>query len=513
MTGRYRMAALPAPPRRTTRLLASTVLSASLLTGCIGSGGIKPHAQLVDAARLDSGAALKATQTDARWPALDWWRRWHDPQLDTLVQHAMTGNPSLRVAQARLDAANAQALVAGAATLPQLNASGGFGRQRYPRYATPSPPGGYTVWSNSVGASLSYDLDAWGKNRAAVVGALDAVQATAADARSVQLALETAVVRSYIQLSLQFALHDVYQTIMQQQQTALDVVARRVHAGLASQLESSQAQTQLESSVNQLQQADLAVALLQHQLAALTGQGPGAGDAIRRPTLALDLPVTLPSSLPIDLIGHRPDVVAQRWRVEAASKAIAVAHADFYPNIDLLASAGLTSATTFGGFFNFINSAAAGHRFGVAISLPIFDGARLRGRYGVAVADYDAAVESYNQTVISAVQAVADQVTSLNAFAAQQASAEKAAASAERSYHLADQGYRSGVTEFLNVLAAQAQMLRQQQQLADIHARRMDAWALLMQSLGGGIEPAPAEAQHALPAETAKFNQGHGHAS
>ncbi|MEO8780200.1 MAG: efflux transporter outer membrane subunit [Rhodanobacter sp.] len=495
------------------RLLASTVMSAALLTGCIGSGGIKPHAQLINAAQLDPGAALKATQTDARWPALDWWRRWHDPQLDALVQHALTGNPSLRIAQARLDAANAQARIAGASTLPQLNAKGDFGRQRYPRYATPSPPGGYTVWSNSVGVSLSYDMDAWGKNRAAVAGALDAVQATAADARSVQLALETAVVRSYIQLSLQYALHDVYQTIMQQQQTAHDVVAKRVHAGLASQLELSQAETQLASSVNQLQQAELAIALLQHQIAALTGQGPGAGDAIGRPTLSLDLPVTLPSSLPVDLIGHRPDVVAQRWRVESASKAIAVAHADFYPNIDLLATAGLTSATTFGGFFNFMNHAAAGHRFGAAISLPIFDGGRLRGRYGVAVADYDTAVEGYNQTVIGAVQAVADQVTSLNAFADQQASAENAVASAKRSYQLADQGYRSGVTEFLNVLAAQAQLLRQQQQLADIHAKRLDAWALLMQSLGGGIEPAPIDARPALPAATAKSGRGSSHAS
>lgn len=495
-----------------TRLAATALLSSCLLSGCIDSGGIKPRTHRIDAATLDPGAALKATQTDARWPALDWWRRWHDPQLDVLVQQALVGSPSLRTAQARLDFANAQARIAGAATVPQVSADGDFGRQRYPRYATPSPPGGYTVWSNNIGLGLSYDLDVSGKNRAAVDSALDAVQATAADAQSVKLALETAVVRSYIQLSLQFTLYDVYQSIQQQQQQARDIVAQRVHAGLASRLELSQAETQLDSSANQLEQAERAIALIRHQIAALTGQGPGAGDAIARPALSLDLPVVLPSSLPAELIGHRPDVVAQRWRVESASKRIAVAHADFYPNIDLLATAGLASATTFGGFFNFMNNAAAGHRFGAAISLPIFDGGRLRGRYGAAVADYDAAVEAYNQTLIVAMQAVADQVTSLKSLADQQASVEQAAASAERSYRLANQGYRSGVTEFLNVLAAQADFLRQQQQLALIHAQRLDAWVLLMQALGGGMPPAPVADQPVRPAEAAKSSGGPGHA-
>ncbi|MGC1550037.1 MAG: efflux transporter outer membrane subunit [Rhodanobacter sp.] len=494
------------------RLVAATILSLFLLTGCIGSGGIKPRAHIIDAATLDPGAALKATQTDARWPAPDWWQHWHDPQLDALMQQALIGSPSLRIAQARLDFANAQARIAGASALPQLTAEGDFGRQRFPRYATPSPPGGYTVWSNSIALGLAYDLDVWGKNRAVIESALSAVQATAADTRSIQLALEAAVVRSYIQLSLQFALHDVYQTIQQQQQKTRDIVAQRVQAGLASQLELSQAETQLASSANQLERAEQAIELIRHQLAALTGQGPGAGDGIGRPALSLDLPIVLPSSLPVELIGHRPDVVAQRWRVESAAKGIAAAHADFYPNIDLLATADLTSATTFGGFFNFMNNAAAGHRFGVAISLPIFDGGRLRGRYGTAVADYDSAVEAYNQSIIGALQAVADQLTSLKSLANQQASAEQAEASASRSYRLADQGYRSGVTEFLNVLAAQTDLLRQQQQLALIHAQRMDAWVLLMQALGGGMESAPVENQRITPPEVTSSSGGPDHA-
>lgn len=469
--------------------LSAAVISAVFLVGCVTNGGIEPRAHLLEAKALDPGVALKATQTDARWPAMDWWRHWHDAQLEALVQRALADNPGLHSAQARVDQARAQARIAGASAFPQLSAHGDFGRQRYPRYATSSPPGGYPVWSNDVGLELSYELDAWGRNRAVLNGALDAAQATVADTRSIQLALETAVVRSYIQLSLQFGLCDAYEAIHQKQQIVRDIVAQRLSAGLSTQLELSQAETQLAASAGQLDRARQRIALIRHQIAALTGQGPGAGDAIERPVLSLDLAIVLPSSLPAELVGHRPDVVAQRWRVESASKGVAAAHADFYPNIDLLATAGLTSATTFGGFFNFMDKEAAGHRYGIAISLPIFDGNRLQGRYGVAVAIYDMAIEAYNQTVLGAMQEVADQVVSLQSLADQQVSAEEATASAERSFRLAYQGYRSGVTEFLNVLAAQADLLRQQQQLTMIQAERLDAWALLMQALGGGMEP------------------------
>jgi outer membrane protein TolC len=181
-------------------------------------------------------------------------------------------------------------------------------------------------------------------------------------------------------------------------------------------------------------------------------------------------------------------MVAQRWLVQSAAKGIAVARADFYPRIDLQATAGLASATTFGNFFTFVSNDAEGHSLGAAIYLPIFEGGKLQGRYGAAVANYDAAVETYNRSVLTAMQQVADQVVSLQSLATQQDDAEKSVAEARSAFGLADRGYRSGITEFLNVLVTQATLLRQRQQLALIQARRLDAWTLLMQSLGGGLE-------------------------
>jgi NodT family efflux transporter outer membrane factor (OMF) lipoprotein len=312
-------------------------------------------------------------------------------------------------------------------------------------------------------------------------------------------------VRAYVELSLQYELQDVDQAILDQASRTRDIVAQRLNAGLGSHLELSQAEAQVAVEASQLEQTNRQIAIMRNQLSALVGQGPGAGESIGRPHLSLDLPVALPASLPAELVGHRPDVVAQRWRVEAASKNITVAHAAFYPNVDLVAMAGLASTTPFGGFFNFINSDAVGHRVGAAISLPIFEGGRLRGQYGAAVADYDEAVEAYNQNVILAMQQVADQVVSLQSLAVEQQHVEQAVKEADKAYQLALLGYRNGITEFLNVLATQATLLRQRQQLAAIQAKRLDAWTLLMQALGGGLE-SPSSAP-------APPNGGDGHAS
>jgi NodT family efflux transporter outer membrane factor (OMF) lipoprotein len=440
------------------------------------------------ASSLDTGTTTRQALKDVPWPNSRWWQQWQDPQLDRLVEEAIGHQPSLRMAQARVELAQAQARIDGASLLPELDAQGNFGTERFARYTTPSPPGGYTVWNNGVNLGLSYELDLWGKNHAILHGALDEVRASAAEKQGVQLALETALVRTYVQLALQYALREDDQAIEAQTKQTRDIVAQRLHAGIGSELDLSEAQTQLSVATNQVEQANQQIQLLNDQLVALIGEGPGSGEAITRPQLKMDLPVTLPATLPADLVGHRPDIVAQRWRVESASKGIVAARANFYPDIDLLASASLAATVPFGGFFAFLNKAGAGHSLGTAIDLPLFDAGRRQGIYGVSVAQYDEAVEAYNASVITAMQQVADQVVSLRSLDVQQQNAELAAKSADDAYRLATRGYRSGITEFLQVLIDQASELHQHQQVEEIRAKRFEAWALLMQALGGGME-------------------------
>ncbi|GJH32847.1 efflux transporter outer membrane subunit [Paraburkholderia hospita] len=470
------------------RLSVTSCITVTLLGGCISGAGIKPEASFVDPATIDSGKALREAGRDANWPTSEWWKAWRDPQLDRLVARAVAGNPTLAIVRSRVTAAIWEARALRADLFPDVEGTAALARTRFPRYATPSPPGGTTVWDNSAAVALSYDLDLWGRNRAVEKGALDAVRASAADAQFAKVELQVAVARTYTQLALQYVLLDIYQSVNEEERRNLDVATQRRKAGIAGDIDASQARAQYQAGMTDIVRTRYQIAAARLQIAYLVGEGPGFGDTLTRPALPRDVGVALPSSLPAEILGHRADVVAQRWRAAEAAKKVEAAHADFYPNINLVASASLASVAPFGGFFNFLNSDAIGHSVGLAGSLPIFDAGRRRGRYGVATAEYDDAVLKYNDTVLSAMQSVAQQVTLLQSLEEQQGAAQAALQSAKRAYDLADLGYRGGITEYLDVLVAQKVMLQQERDVALIRAQRVDTWVLLMRDLGGGVD-------------------------
>lgn len=466
---RFRMN--PAP------VILALVAVAMFLNGCARlPGGIEPHAHMFDPNTLDAGSAVRnEAETGSPWPTTAWWKAYGDSQLDLLVEQATTGNPSLRLAETRI--ARARALAGGAKSdlWPSINSSVVLSREKYL---------GQTFWDNDGIFDFVYNLDLWGKNRSALEAALGKVKVAEAEARLVKLNLETAVVRTYIALSLQYAARDIARTTLQQRQDILAITQAREVAGLATEFERSQAETPVPAARAELESITEAIALLHNQLSALTGRGPGYGEEILRPTLLLDVPIQLPSMLPADLLGRRPDVAAQRWRVESAGKSIKVAKAAFYPNINLTAYIGWSAL----GFAQFMSAGTLAHGFGPAITLPIFEGGRLRSELGVATADYDEAVESYNATLIEALQSVSDALVTLRSLDKQRVEADKAKALAERAYDIAMRGYSAGLTNYLDVLNAQNQTLVEALRKAKIEARRLDAHALLMQALGGGSD-------------------------
>ena len=413
-------------------LCIASCLTMTVLAGCIDGGGIKPEASFIEPARIDPGNAIRSWAGDANWPTSEWWQAWQDPQLDMLMKQATTGSPTLAIVRSRVTAAVWEARALHADQLPNVDGSAEFARTRFPRYATPSPPGGTTVWANSASVTLSYDLDLWGKDRAIEQGALNNVQASIADAQFAKVELEVAVARTYTDLALQQALLDIYLFINQEERRNMEIADRRHAAGISGEIDASQARAQYEAGQTDILRARNEIAVARLQLAYLVGEGPGFGDQLKPPSLPRDGATALPSALPAELIGHRADVVAQRWRAAEAASKIDAAHADFYPNIDLVVTASLASVAPFGGFFNFINSDAVGHSVGIAGSLPIFDAGRRRAHYGVATAEYDDAVLKYNDTVLSAMQNVARDVTSLQSLDTQEKSAEAAWQSSRR---------------------------------------------------------------------------------
>ena len=469
-------------------IAAIAVLTISMIiAGCASTGGIAPQARGMNPSSLDAGAAIRAANAEAQWPAADWWRIYNDPQLNAWIDAAQADNPALAVAQARVREAQSLAGVAHAALSPQVNGNLSLERQHWPDniYYGPGPLSNTTSYDNTGTLGLSYHLDLWGKDKNAAEQALDAAHASAADERAAQLELEANVVRAYIGMSMNYALLDIAQATLQQQQQIVDLATRRLKGGLGTQLEVSQAETPVPEYERQIDALEEQIALGRNQLAALAGKGPGAGDSITRPTLSLGAPAGLPSTLPAELLGHRPDIVAARWTVAAQARGIDVAKANFYPDINLLASLGGYAAA--GPLFQFLKSTNGGWTAGPAMSLPIFDGGRLRSQLGAADAGYDTAVEQYNQTIVSALKDVADQVVRIRSLETQANDADRSVTAAHKNYDLAKEGYRRGLTDYLNVLVAQNQLLRAQEGVARVQAERLGAHASLMTALGGGL--------------------------
>lgn len=474
------------------RSIALTFLTLSLtmllmIAGCASTGGIAPKSEPRAANALDVGAAIRAADASAQWPTADWWRVYGDPQLNRLIDEAQAGNPTLAEAAARVREAQSLGDVAHAALSPHLSGDLSVTRKHWPDnlYYGPGPLSNRNTWNNTASLGLSFPLDLWGRDENAAKRALDAAQQRAADARAARLTLEVNVVRAYVDLSKQYALRDIAVDLLARQRELAQLAQRRLTGGIGTQLELSQAQSPLPEYERQIEALDEAIALDRNQLAALLGAGPGAGDALTRPALALDVPIGLPSTVPADLIGHRPDVVAARWAVAGAARGIDVAHAAFYPNIDLIASLGAYAAA--GPLFQFLHAANGGWSAGPAVSLPIFDAGALRGRYGAANAQYDEAVERYNGTVIGALKEIADALVRSRSLAAQEGDAQRSAAAAERSYRLSTVGFRRGLADYVNVVVSETQWLSARERVAQIQAARLAAHAALMGALGGGL--------------------------
>src|SRR5262249_28392173 len=189
-------------------LIGALLLAA--LAGCVDRGGWRAAPQLAPA-QLTAARALAGTAVDAAaWPADGWWHGYGDPQLDALIDEALAGSPSLTAAEARLRAAQGQALAVGALRLPNVTLDAQAQRQRYPEnYIYPPPYAGNYYSDGRVAFDLSYDIDFWGRNRALLAAASSGVEAAEADQAAARLALAVAVTRAYVQLDLWYALLDV----------------------------------------------------------------------------------------------------------------------------------------------------------------------------------------------------------------------------------------------------------------------------------------------------------------
>jgi NodT family efflux transporter outer membrane factor (OMF) lipoprotein len=466
--------------------LVAAVGAALILSGCVTSRGLDPQGQLTDPSTLHADRSLaKAQVSPANWPAEDWWTGLGDSQLSGLIAEALKDNPDLASADVRVRQAQARSGSADAARDPTFGVGAGAAGAHLPGSFFPAPLGNHFTWTKFGYGSFNWDLDLWGGKRDAWEAALGAQRAAEIDARAARIEISTNVARSYVQLGYAFTTLDVAQAELDRSRASRDLTRQRVAAGVDNQIQVKQSDTEVATAERELAVAQRAIDSSRSALSVLLGKGPDRGLDIARPAVLTPTAVAVPANLPADLLGHRADLVAARWRVEAASKDIAAAKTEFLPNVTL----GVLAAQIAGGSENLFASQARFWQVLPAFSLPIFDGGRRRANLAGKDADYDLAVAQYNKTLVGALNEVSDDLSGLDSLGTQLEAEQRAQDAAQQAYDLSQQRYKAGVGSYLESLIVRQQLLATDQRMAALRAQQVDTSVQLIQALGGGFRP------------------------
>lgn len=464
-------------------LVTTAMVGALALAGCAPNLG--PERKLSLPQDYASARSLAGPTVD--WPDETWWTAYNDPELTDLIEQALRGSPDLRAAQARVRAAQAQAVEAGARLLPSVGASGSVKETKIEQSAFGGQIAQYVPqgWNPTaqLAANLNWQLDFFGRNRAALAAATSQADAARADEASARLQIATGVASAYADLQRLYADRDAAAEALKVRRQTLDLIGQRLRNGLETRGGFSQQNATVPQAQADLDRLDLQILQARHQLAALLGLGPDAGLDIPRPTSTGLHPLGLPANISADLIGRRPDIAAARLRAEAARQQIKAARADFYPSVNLAGSYTVLSLKADDLFRHNIQLS----QVGPAVSLPLFDGGQRVGAYKGARAQYDAAVADYDKTLANALREVADAVAAQRSLAAQVADAKASLASGEEAYSIAKQRYQGGLSPYIDVLTAENAVLQQRRTLADLNAQALSLDVTLIRALGGGF--------------------------
>ena len=450
----------------------------ALLAGCVP--GIVPRETEITDKSLGLGSAPAPKIPDA------WWTGFGDPQLDRLMTEALAGNPTLHDALARLRAAKAGVDDANSALYPHVNFDAQEERLRFSKaYIIPPPFGGTWRWYGTIAADLNWDIDFWGKQAAELQKAKDLQVSSRLDLEAARLAISGAVAAAYVNLDRAYKLADIAAQTERDRQNTLSLTQRRVRDGLDSQVEEQEAEALYAQAREARVKADSERDIVAHELAELAGRGADAYAGIGKPALHLDAALPLPTTLPVDLLARRPDILSAQARIEAAFEGRKIARAAFYPDVNLLATAGWAAV----GLSPLFLSKSAQYGAGGAVHLPLFDAGQLRAEYAGATADIDLEIADYNGAVTNAVRQTADALTQIRSLADQRAVHTQELAAAEKGYRLATTRYRTGLANQLTLLDAERVVFDARQGQVSLAADSAIQRVTLLIAVGGSFEP------------------------
>jgi NodT family efflux transporter outer membrane factor (OMF) lipoprotein len=423
-----------------------------------------------------------------------WWLLFQDDTLDTLVERALGGNQDLRAAAAHLDQARAQVTVVSSDLYPgvQLTADAARGKTSANRpRAAYSVPNQSTVQNNfGVGPTVTYEADLFGRVRREVEGARASAQQAEADFENTRLILTAQLATDYFALRELDAEMAVVRHSLDLQRDALRFIASRHDLGFATGLDLAQQQALVDASATQLELLDNQRAQFEHAIATLVGT-PAPSFTIPAALSTSSLPA-IPVGLPSDLLQRRPDVASAERSMAAANARIGVARAAYYPNIELGSSFGEPNA---GWQSNALATLfAAPSRvwsIGLSATQTIFDAGKTRANVRAANADYSAAVATYRQTVLTAMEEVENGITGLASLDRAVTQADSSVKSAQDAVDIATERYKGGVDTYLEMITAQQVLLGNQRQAVQVHGQQFTTAVYLVKALGGSWSETP----------------------
>jgi NodT family efflux transporter outer membrane factor (OMF) lipoprotein len=468
---------------------ASLLLPALLLAGCkVGPNYHRPDAPAAAAYKEDQGWK---PAMPAQIPADEaWWSIYNDPLLDSLERQVVVSNQNLKAAEAAYRSAEAQVGIDRGPLLPNISVNGvntrsGGGSGLTQGVTTGT---GTTVSTNnksrdniySAGAQASWQIDVWGRIRRTVESDVAKAQVSAADVAAARLSAQITLAQDYFQLRAADEQRQLYADSIKAFQTSLTIAQNQVKAGITTLADVYSAETELESTEASDVSVELSRAKFEHAIAVLIGKNPEAL-SIEHGGLTKAVPV-VPPGIPSELLQRRPDIAEAERGMASANALIGVAEAAWYPSVTLAGSYGFTS-TTLPGLFNAGNSLWS---FGPTLTETVFNGGARLNTNRQARANYDEAVATYRQTVLSAFQSVEDDLSSLRVLEQQAALQTTAVDDARKSEALTLNQYKSGIVVYTTLLTAQTTRLAAEISLLGIQSQQLVSSVDLVSQLGGG---------------------------
>jgi NodT family efflux transporter outer membrane factor (OMF) lipoprotein len=417
----------------------------------------------------------------------DWWRLFQDAELDPLVERALSNNQSLKVAAARLDQAREQVKVAQSAYFPNVALSASAARSKT---SADRPLAAYDVANEStvqndfiLGPTVSYEIDLFGRIRRQVEGARASAEQARADFENSRLILIAQLLSDYFALRELDAEIDVVRHSLDLQRDALTFVTSRHDLGFATGLDLAQQEALMQSSAAQLELLQVQREQNQHAIATLIGV-PAPGFRLE-PVLSSVSPPLPPVGLPSDLLQRRPDVASAERAMAAANARVGVARAAYFPTLDLMPFVpGIGWETNT--LSTLFNAPSRLWSFGVSASQTVFDAGKTGANLRIAGADYTAAVATYRQTVLGAMEEVENGITGIGSLDRAIRQADASVKSAQRAYDIASDRYQGGVDTYLDVITSEQALLSDQRQAVQIRGQQFATTVYLIKALGGG---------------------------